>query len=259
MLERFRADLHVHTCLSPCGSLEMGPRRIVSRAADRALDVIGISDHNSCGNAAAVMKAAGGMRLKVLPGMEVTSREEVHILALFESIDGALRLQQIVYDRLPGTNDENAFGLQVIVNEDEEVLGFDEHLLAGATELSVEEVVDSIHAIGGAAIASHVDRLAFGIIGQLGFIPDGLELDALELSPVISLAEMRRRFPQEAGRCLVRSSDAHWLKDIGTVWSAFWLKEPSLAEMKRAFRGAEGREVAPADVPADCGGDAART
>jgi len=245
MLRLFKADLHIHTCLSPCADLHMGPRAIVNKAAQRRLNVIGICDHNSSENVAAVVKAARATNLKVVPGMEVTSKEEVHILALFDSIDRALQLQEIVYEHLPGENDAEAFGPQVVVNEDQEVLGFNKRLLAGATELSVEQVVDSIHGLDGLAVASHVDRATFGIIGQLGFIPEQLPLEALEVSRNTSLQEARRRYGHFA---FVRSSDAHVVEDIGTTSTSFWLDAATTREIKKALRGEDGRRVVVEDL-----------
>jgi predicted metal-dependent phosphoesterase TrpH len=244
----FKADLHIHTCLSPCAELNMGPKTIVDKAIQQGLDVIGISDHNSSENVPAVMRAAQDRNLTVLPGMEVTSKEEVHILAVFDTVDRALRLQEIVYAHLHGENDTEAFGLQVVVNEDHDVLGFNKRLLAGATELSVEQVVDSISGLEGLAIAAHIDRETFGILGQLGFVPEELHLDALELSPNTSLEEAKRRFPEYAGYAFVRSSDAHSAADIGKVWTSLLLCEPSTREIKKALRGEDGRRVVPEEA-----------
>lgn len=247
MLRTFKTDLHIHTCLSPCADLGMGPRTIVNRATEQGLDVVGISDHNSAENVPAVVRAARGTALKILPGMEVTSIEEVHILAVFDSVDKALRLQEIVYEHLPGENDPKHFGLQVVVNEDHDVRSFNPRFLAGATVLSVEQVVEHICDLEGLAIAAHVDRETFGIIGQLGFIPADLHLDALELSPNISFLEARRRFPQYAGFALVRSSDAHFVADIGKNWTSLLLSEPTTQEIKKALRGEDARRVVAAD------------
>jgi PHP family Zn ribbon phosphoesterase len=247
MMRTFKTDLHIHTCLSPCADLSMGPRAIVNKAAMCGLDVIGISDHNSSENAPAVMKAARNLPLRVLPGLEVTSSEEVHVLAVFDSVDKALRLQEIVYEHLPGENDAESFGLQVVVNENHDVQGFNRRFLAGATMLSVEQVVEHICDLEGLAIAAHVDREAFGIIGQLGFIPAELRLDALELSPNITLSEAKRRFPQYDSFALVRSSDAHFVADIGRTWTSLLLSEPTTQEIKKALHGEDGRRVVTGD------------
>ncbi|HXH86703.1 MAG TPA: PHP domain-containing protein, partial [Nitrospira sp.] len=206
-MKEFKADLHIHTCLSPCADLEMSPRNIVNEAKRKGLQVIGICDHNSAENVPAVVKNAAREGIAVIGGMEVTSKEEVHILALFGNDESLSSFQQVVHENLHGTNDEQLFGEQVIVNEDEEVIGFSDKLLIGATDLTIERLVDLIHEHDGLAIAAHVDREGFGILGQLGFIPEGLPLDALELAD----PSKRDCIPPEVCMPLVTSSDAHKL------------------------------------------------
>ncbi len=243
-LKWFRADLHVHTCLSPCGELEMSPCRIVSEAGGRELDLIAITDHNSAENAAAVMKAAEGKSVTVLPGLEVCSSEEVHILALFDSVEPALRLQDAVYRGITAVNDPDAFGLQVIANERDEVEGFQPRLLIGSTEMSVGEIVGSIHALNGLAIASHVDRENFGIIGHLGFVPPDLHLDALEISAAADGGAALRLAGEYPMYEFIRSSDAHMPGQIGQGTTKFLLEGPTCGELRKAFHREEGRGIA---------------
>lgn len=241
MLRVFKADLHVHTCLSPCTELDMSPREIVDQAKVKKIDIIGICDHNSAENVPAVMKAAKNSPISILPGIEVTSQEEVHILALFDDFDNALKLQEYVYDNLPGENDEEAFGMQVIVNEKAEVLGFNNKLLIGATTISLEKIIRIIHNFSGIAIASHIDRESFSIISQLGFVPENLELDALEISPKMAFNEAIKRFKNNYP--LTCSSDAHYPNDIGKGFTSFLLKDGSVAEIKKALRNEEERKL----------------
>jgi len=241
MLRPFKADLHIHTCLSPCTELDMSPKGILTAARKKELDIIGICDHNSSENSLAVMNAAKKMNISVFPGMEVTSHEEVHVLALFDEIENALKLQKFVYKNLPGENDEKAFGMQVVVNEKEEVLGFNNKLLIGATTVPLEEVIRLIHSLSGIAIASHIDRESFSIIGQLGFIPDNLELDALEISPNISLEEAKKRYADHFP--ITCSSDAHYPDDIGKSFTSFLLEEGTVAEIKKALKNEDGRKL----------------
>jgi len=235
--------MHVHTCLSPCSELEMHPAALVKAAVDAGLDAVAVCDHNSAENLAAAVRAGARSGLAVLPGMEVTSEEEVHILALLPDLEAAQVLQSKVYQNLPGTNDPNLFGMQVVANEDEEVLGFNEHLLSGATALSVEAVVAAIHKAGGLAVAAHVDRERFGLIGQLGLIPEGLPLDALEVSANAQLNVARTRFAPSGEYALLCSSDAHEPKDVGKAVTFMLLEEPNPAEVRKALAGAEGRAV----------------
>ena len=160
----------------------MYPTAIVQRAVAEKLDVIAVCDHNASENVPYVIRAAAGRALTVLPGMEVTSREEVHLLALFDKTDGLQRLQNIVNAHMTGMNDEERFGCQAIVNEADEVEGFSERLLIGATELALSDLVRQIHDFGGLAVASHIDRESFSVISHLGFIDSEIPFDALEIS-----------------------------------------------------------------------------
>ena len=243
MLRRVRADLHVHTCLSPCGDLEMSPIKIIRRARDREIEILAICDHNSSENAPAVMRAAEGRGPVVLPGMEVCSKEEVHVLALFGRLDDAQAMQSIVYRHLSGRNDPAAFGLQVISNERDEVLGFQDRLLIGALDLDLGEIVQDIHRLGGVVVASHIDRESFSVISQLGFIPASVTFDALELSGNISPAEARERFASYARHTFLRNSDAHFLEDLGKNTSAYLLEQPTFEELCKALRTEDGRMV----------------
>lgn len=239
----FRCNLHMHTCLSPCADLDMHPSAIVQEALAQSLDVIGISDHNASENVRYVMAAALGRDLAVIPGMEACTREEVHILALFDNLAALSSFQEAIYRRLKGLNDEDAFGIQAIVNEAGEVEGFNEHLLIGATELSLNEMVDLVHSLDGLAIASHIDRPAFGILGQLGFMPPGLSFDALEISANMGIPEARQRYPELRAFPFITSSDAHFLPDIGRTCTRMYLESPSFQEIRLALRKQEGRYI----------------
>ncbi len=243
MLKRFQADLHIHTCLSPCGESGMSPRRIAEQAKLRGLDIIGICDHNSAENVACVKKVGEKEGLTVIGGIEVTSQEEVHILAFFDEDKDLFELANHVYDNLPGVNDERVFGEQIVVNEDDEVLGFNKRLLIGATVLPLHQIVDRIHSLSGLAIASHIDRESFSIIGQLGFIPDGLELDGLEVSPRLSLEKARLEFGRALDLPLVTFSDAHTLEDVGKSFTCFLIEEANIKEIRKALLGDDGRKV----------------
>jgi predicted metal-dependent phosphoesterase TrpH len=248
MLRPFKADLHIHTCLSPCTELDMSPQEILTSAKKKGIDIIGICDHNSTENSLAVMKAARKMHINVIPGLEVTSQEEVHILALFDTVETALKLQEYVYENLPGENDEEVFGRQVVLNENEEVEGFNNRLLIGATTIPLEEVIRLIHSLSGLAIAAHIDREAFSIIGQLGFIPKNLALDALEISPRITFEEAIKTYTYDYP--ITCSSDAHYPDDIGKGYTSFLLEEGSLNEIRKALKNEDGRKLICVNSPA---------
>lgn len=243
-LQAVAVDLHIHTCLSPCGSLDMTPGNIIQKACEKNLGIIAIADHNSAENTAAVIAAARETALCVIPGIEVTTQEEAHILGLFDRVDDALSMQELVYQNLqPGENDENTFGIQVMANELDEVEGINNRLLIGATALRVEEVVDGIHERQGLAIAAHIDRESFSLISQLGWIPEGLKLDALEISRRLTLQQAEVQFGEDLGLPLITASDAHRLEEIGGSLTHFQMASPDMAELRLAFVGQKGRRV----------------
>ncbi len=243
MLRPLRFDLHLHTVLSPCGEIEMSPSAVAAAARKAGLSCFAVTDHNASANVPAYGEAASREGVAVIPGIEITSREEVHVLGYFDDYSVLAGLQKTVYASLPGRNDPDAFGIQAVVDANEDVIEMDEHLLIGATSLSVEEVVDLIRAGGGLAAASHVDREGFSITGQLGFVPPGLGLHALEISPRTTPSSVHARFPETSGFPLLCSSDAHRLSEIGTGWTEILAFEPTAAEVLLALRGEGGRRI----------------
>jgi PHP family Zn ribbon phosphoesterase len=238
-LKEFHGDLHIHTCLSPCADLKMSPRRIVKQAKQKGLQFIGICDHNSAENVGAARKVARREDIGLIGGMEITTQEEVHVLALLDEDRKLQSLQKIIYKSLHGTNDERLYGDQVVVNEKDEVLRFNKKLLIGASDLPIHEVVHLIHRLNGLAIASHIDREGFGILGQLGFIPEDLPLDAVEITD----PSREGSLPLAGDFPVVVSSDAHALEDIGKRGTFFLLKEVSVEELRKSFRREAGRRI----------------
>ncbi len=236
----------MHTCLSPCGDLDMSPRGIVDTARAKGLDLIAVCDHNTAENIVAVKNAS---RMQsghphVLSGLEVCTLEEVHVLALFETPEDALKMQALVYDHLPPrSNRPDIFGEQVVANEYDEVEGFNDRLLIGATELELDRVVSFIHQYGGLALAAHVDRESFGLLGQLGFFPPDLDVDGLEISRRCDLEALLNLYPELSSKPIIRSSDAHDPSDIGAVWTEFLLEAPSLKELALALAGDRERKI----------------
>jgi 3',5'-nucleoside bisphosphate phosphatase len=242
-LRYFNADLHIHTCLSPCSDWEMSPKKIVHKSIDRELDIIAICDHNSAENVQAAIRLGEELGLCVLPGMEICSREEVHVLGIFSVIEQAQAMQEFVYTHLPGENQAKLFGYQVIVDEKDEVCGEVSRLLIGASRLSLQDIVAKIYRLGGLSIASHVDRPSYGIIGQLGFIPEDLALDGLEVSYRVPLDDVRKKIHGVMNLPCITSSDAHFLDDIGKVKTVFALAAPTFAEIRLAIKGKHGRRI----------------
>ncbi len=243
----------------------MSPLRVVQMARKKNLDIIGICDHNSAENVQFTINVShlsdtgkngrpskdrrynrkeNEQTIKVLPGMEICTKEEVHIVALFDEIGDALKMQEIVYHALPAEkNDPELFGEQIIANENDDIEGYSDRLLIGATELSVQDVLSHIHVFNGLAFASHIDRESYSIIGQLGFIPDDLKIEAVELSCNMSVEDAYQKFPEVRKYPIIRSSDAHYLNDIGIMTTSFFIEKPTILEIKRAFHNEHGRKV----------------
>ncbi len=243
MLKSYRGDMHIHTCLSPCAGLEMSPKGIIDKCLEKGLDLIAVCDHNSMENTESAMITGRKKGVAVLPGMEICSREEVHILAVFGDPEHARKMQEYVYAHLPGQNRPDYFGDQLIVNENDEVTGENRMLLIGATTLRLEEIVENTHILGGLSIASHVDRPAFGIAGQLGFIPPDLPLDGVEVSFRMSPEQARKKIPGIGDLPCITSSDAHYPGDIGKAGMTFLLNAPVLEEIRLAMKGKGKRRM----------------
>jgi 3',5'-nucleoside bisphosphate phosphatase len=231
------ADLHVHSSLSPCGSLEMSPRAIVERALELGLQLIAVTDHNSMANAFYAADIGARLGLPVLCGMEAQTREDVHLLCLFEDRRMAGAFADRVYGHLPDMeNNPDYFGDQVVVDGEENVVRFEPRLLMNGLDLSLGEVVELTRAHGGVVIPSHVESSCFGLLPALGLLPPELEGCPLEISyctpPERALAE----FPALKGRRLLTNSDAHYLADMGRAWTIY---EPDPFSLESVYRSAQ--------------------
>jgi len=248
------ADLHVHTALSPCADDEMTPPRIVARALDEGLAMIAVCDHNTTANTAAVqaaaaraaaLDAAGRRGLTVLAGMEVTSAEECHVVGLFPDAVTAAGAGDEVTALLPVAEEGYAafFGAQHLLAADGAHVADEPAALAAATPLDVGAVVALIHRHGGVAVAAHVDRRSFGVVGQLGVFPAEAGFDAAEVSRHVTPDSPKLAEYAAYGLPLLRSSDSHTLDAIGSARTALRVAAPTFAELVLALRGAEGRSV----------------
>jgi PHP family Zn ribbon phosphoesterase len=226
----------------------MTPPAIVARAVSAGLDAIGVSDHNSAESVAAVQEAGRRVGLPVLPGMEVTSREEVHLLVFLDDLEALQDLQEQVYERLPGRNGPEHFGEQLLADADGAPMGTVERLLIGRTEIPLGELVGSARERGALVIASHVDRPSYSLVSQLGFIPAELPLDAVEISARFPAGEDPAELLRAAASDSlpwVRFSDAHALEQIGVLWTLFSVPAASAREVRRALHDREKRSVGP--------------
>ena len=207
-------DFHIHSALSPCGDEDMTPNNIVNMALLKGLDAIAVTDHNSALNVRSCFECGEKAGLIVVPGMEIETSEDVHVVALFADVGSAENFGEIVSKNLPPIkNREDIFGSQVVLNADDEPVDTVSNLLSTATMLSLEEVVENIRMLGGVAIPAHVDKSSYSVISNLGFIPENLEFSTIE----IKFADKKDSFV-EANNLhaykAIHNSDAHFLWDI---------------------------------------------
>jgi len=226
-VKTYSCDFHIHSALSPCASLEMSPRDIVARAREVGLDIIAVTDHNMVENAVYAHEIGKRNNLLVLPGMELQTMEEIHLLAIFGPVETALEFQRRIYESLPAVlNNPDYFGDQVVVDENDEIVRFEEKLLLNSVQISVDDAVALIKSLGGIVIPSHVDSPTFSIISQLGYVPENLAVDAVEIKDRDRIPEVLP-FIIKKGLPFVTFSDAHYLKDIGKRRTSLELTEAS--------------------------------
>lgn len=241
MLRFYTADLHIHTVLSACAEIEMLPELIVERAQELGLGLVAVTDHNSAENSAAMLAAARETGIAVLPGMEVQTREEVHLLCLFDTLEQVTCWQREVYDHLPLLrNRDDVFGTQVVLDVSGAIVGRNDRLLMTSTSFTVEQAAHRVHGLDGVCIPAHVDRPAYSIIANLGFVPPGLDIVGVEISPNTGPVQAREDYPQLASYSLVAGGDAHRLGEV-TRRMTLKMADASVAEISLALAGAHGR------------------
>lgn len=244
-MKLYSMDLHIHTVLSPCAELEMGAPDIIEKCKSEKIDIIAITDHNSARNAGAVQNAAAGSGVTVICGLEVQSSEDIHVLCLFPDHGHALRFGQWVWNLLPPIpNRPEKFGEQVVVDEFNQIIEELEPLLLQGIGATADEIAKVTRLYGGVSILAHIDRPSYSYIAVLGLIPEGLEVDAVELSGGLSAQEALAWLEPAAGRKVIRCSDAHRLEDIKyEKTTPVYLENPSFEEIWLALKGIRGREI----------------
>ena len=232
-MERLFADLHIHSCLSPCGDDDNTPANICGMAALKGLQMIAVTDHNTARNLPAVQKCCDACGLLLIPGIEITTREEVHVLGYFPTVPAAAAFGEMLKEHLPKKkNKPSFFGHQYVMDEEDRILDEEDALLMGATDLPVGEVARLVREAGGEPVPAHINRGANGILINLGFIPE---------EPAFTAVEVWRALPcplePQEGRTVLYSSDAHYLGDILEAEITVGLAERSPDAFLRKLRG----------------------
>ena len=224
-------DLHIHSCLSPCGDMDMTPHSIAGMSYINGLDIIAVADHNTARNIRAVKKAAEEYGVFVMPAIEAESAENVHLLCLFPSVEAAEEMGEKLESHLPPIkNRPDIFGEQWVMNEKDEKQGEIDVLLINATDLSINEIKADVEKLGGICIAAHIDREKNGIVAILGCVPEELSFSALELSRKAGDYEKDGKYKY------IFDSDAHILTDISEKVNFLELNEISAEEILKILR-----------------------
>jgi len=240
----FRADLHIHSVVSPCANLDMSPTNIINYAVRHGINILGITDHNSTRHSRLMVELGRENDILVLPGVEINTQEEVHCLAFFETVEIADKFQIFLDKHLPFIeNDTDKFGFQLVVDRDENIVDEIEVSLFSALTADIETVARAVHRLNGIFIPAHIDRPYYGLYSQLGFLPKDLQTDALELSANANRESYIASKPELQNKTIIRNSDAHSLEKIGTNNLWFDIENPTFNEIKLALSLSNGRNI----------------
>ena len=230
-------DLHIHSCLSPCGDNDMTPNNLVNMAALSGCQIIALTDHNTCRNTPAAVKAGEEAGILVLPGMELETAEAIHTVCLFERVEDALRFSDYVYEHMPHVpNRPEIFGEQQLRNEEDEIIGIEENLLLVSTFIGFDEVLALAESYGGTAFPAHVDRDSYSAITALGSIPPEAGFKTAEISRQGDPEALFVANPELKGMRIVRDSDAHYLESLTGEPSRMHLPELSAHAVLEVLR-----------------------
>lgn len=233
---KYTYDFHIHTALSPCGHEDMSPSNIVNMAKLLELDAIAITDHNSSENIAPIMEIARGEGILVIPGMEIETREEIHVVCFFSTLSGVYNMQEIVYKGLPQIeNREKIFGEQLIFDKENRVVGKNTRLLSTAVNISIDELFNICKDLGGVAVPAHIDRPSYSILSNLGEIPTNLGVTAVEISKYVDDKDTYCNRYQEYR--VLQSSDAHDLESLVYNHGQIELEELTVEAVLKYLKG----------------------
>ena len=234
----------MHTVLSPCGDLYMSPSAIVKQAKKLHLDVIAICDHNTTRQVKVTQRIGREKGLFVLGGVEVTSQEEAHCLSFFENDEQLDAFQSFLDQHLPPIpNDEDRFGYQLIVDENDEIVGEEEYHLLNAIDVDIDGIYEEVHRIGGLFIPAHINKGTTSLTSQLGFVPPDLKADGLEINKFTTKEEILKKFAYLKRFNFITDSDAHFIDNVGDVYNVIYMEHRTFAEFRMALKGEEGRYI----------------
>lgn len=225
-------DFHIHSCLSPCGDDDMTPANIVGMAVVKELDVIALTDHNSCKNCPAFLKIAKEHGIIAIPGMELCTAEEVHVVCLFQNLDDAMNFDEYIYKQLIYIpNEEAIFGKQQIYDEKDNIIGNEPNLLINATNIPFHHVYELVKQFHGIMIPAHIDKNANSLLSNLGFVPPESKFTCFELKDMGKLHHLRKVNPYLENCKIITNSDAHYLEHINEPVNYIYSKSRDIKDI----------------------------
>lgn len=235
---RLHYDLHLHSCLSPCGDMEMTPNNLVNMSLLNGMELVALTDHNSCLNCRAAVEVGRRSGITVVPGMELCTSEEAHVVCLFPTVEAAEAFEQYVREHAPSfSNRPEIFGEQVVMNADDEEIGREQRLLIGAADISVSAVAHLVQQYGGAAFPAHIDKDSYSVLSSLGAIPPEAGFHAAEITAHGEIPRLLQTNPELNGMILLQDSDAHYLENMPEKGPWIDLPEATASCLIQALNG----------------------
>ena len=231
-------DLHIHSCLSPCGDDESTPANIAMLAKMLGLNVAALTDHNSCKNCPAFFEAAKAAELLPIAGMELTTQEEIHVLCLFPELDNAMEFDKYVHERImPIKNKPEIYGNQLVKNSEDETVDIEEICLINATDIDFYSVKPLVKSYGGIMIPAHIDRKAFSLLNTLGDVPPDAGFDCVEIKYPEAVENLTAKYPYIGDCGVIFDSDAHYLENISMPNNKLSAQELTAKAVLQAISG----------------------
>jgi len=243
-LRLYKTDLHLHSVLSPCGDLEMSPKAVMKKASEMGIEIIAVTDHNSMANSCVYQRSAVQFGIHYIYGVEIQTAEEIHVIALFDNWEIARKFNKELFNSLlPIKNDPEYFGDQIVIDDEENIVRIINKALLNSSIWTFETVLKKIEAYGGFGFPAHVDAYTNSVISQLGFIPQNSKIIAVGITAHCDVEGLLKKYPYLKDYALIRNSDAHYLADIGSGTTDFYLEEPSLSEIILACKNEKKRKI----------------
>ena len=237
-------DFHLHSCLSPCGSEDMTPANIAGMALVNGLQAFALTDHNTAKNCPAAAAHAKEYGLTFLPGMELTTQEEVHVLCLFARVEDALAFDSYVHERIqPVENKPDYFGHETIMNEKDEPVGEEPLLLINATTISFDSLQGLVEKYGGVMVPAHIDKSSNALLANLGFVPPDSHFTTVEYAHIENAERLEKENPYLASCRKITDSDAHYLENVNQAVNILHVKENTPEAILEVLRSGRSKRT----------------